>query len=453
MRVRRSVYAVLLTLPMTALAAPAAAQVRGSSGATAAADLFKEAMSLLEKKRYDEACPKFLQSYELDRTKPGGLYAYAECLAEAGKIASAAARYEAYIRAVDELPADRQAVHADRKIRAKEQITALAPDMPELTIVLHSYALPGTRITHNGEVISAEQLEKPRVVDPGEHRVTIEVPGAPPVEERLTLNKGEKRRFVAKSPQPPAEEPKPTASPPTPTETSGKNKGFDFSTAGTYAGFGVGAMGLVVGAVTGAMFISKKNSVEDGVCSKVLNANGERECTEHGLIAVGSGHALGTVSTIAFGLGLVGAATGTIFMLTAGDDDASLGKQPFSVWRAGGHGALGIGGAGLVLGAITGVMTFDEVGTVNEGCSKRSNGDITVRECGHQAFMAGHGGRAFGAVSTAAFITGAVGLAAGAGLLLLEPSDPERTASRRWFAVGPTSLSLNGMEIGVQGRW
>jgi hypothetical protein len=450
MRVRRLIHLVLMTLPIAALAAPAAAQVGGAQNEAGAAVLFEEAKKLLEQKNYDAACQKFLQSYELDRTKPGGLYAHAECLAEAGKVASAVARYREYVRVVDELPPDRRAKHEDRKDRAKEQMTALASDVPELTLVLHSQAPPGTRVTLDGEAIGAEQLDKPRAVDPGEHRVTSEVLGEPPLEERFTLQKGEKRRVVVKVPQPAAKVLKPVNSaPPSPPKTI-EGQGTDLSRAGAFAGFGVGAMGLVVGAVTGAIVISKKGAVDNGGCPEDYG-DGTRGCTEAGLADAASGQALGTVSTIAFGLGLAGAVTGTIFKLTTGDD-ASSGERPFSVWRASGYGALGVGGAGLVLGAITGAMALGNAGTV-ESCNDGSRGGIAVRECSEEAFNAGHGGQALGAVSTGAFIAGAVGLAAGAGLLLLEPSEPERAASRRWVALGPTSLSLERMELGVQGRW
>ncbi|NUQ78564.1 MAG: hypothetical protein HUU21_33975 [Polyangiaceae bacterium] len=448
MRVRRPIHVVVLTLSIATLATPAAAQVGGGQNEASAAALFQEAMNLFEKKQFDETCPKFLQSYELDRTKPGGLYANAECLAEAGKIASAVARYGEYVRAVDELPPERQAVHNDRKARAKEQITALGPDVPELTISLHSLTHLGTRVTHNGEALTTEQLDKPRVVDPGEHRVTSEAPGAPPVEERFTLQKGEKRRVVLKGFKPSANVSNPVDNAaPNPPKTS-ESRGFDFSTAGTYAGFGVGAMGLVVGTVTGAIAISKKGLFESE-CS--VQNDVVISCTDNGFMVWGSGQALQTVSIMAFGFGLAGAVTGTVFKLTTGDGEA---KQPFNVWRLGGYGALGAGGAGLVLGAITGAMALGKRGTVYEGCGYGTRAGVPVRECDEEAFKAAHSGQAFGAVSTGAFIAGGVGLALGAGLLLFEPTPSESVwTDKNLFAIGPTSLSLNGMEIGVQGRW
>lgn len=450
MRVRRPIHVVVLTLSIATLATPAAAQVGGGQNEASAAALFQEAMNLFEKKQFDEACPKFLQSYELDRTKPGGLYANAECLAEAGKIASAVARYGEYVRAVDELPPERQAVHNDRKARAKEQITALGPDVPELTISLHSLTHLGTRVTHNGEALTTEQLDKPRVVDPGEHRVTSEAPGAPPVEERFTLQKGEKRRVVLKGFKPSANVSNPVDNAaPNPPKTS-ESRGFDFSTAGTYAGFGVGAMGLAIGAVAGGIVITKKSAVDNGGCPEDYG-DGSRGCTEAGLGDAAAGQALGTVSTIAFGLGIAGAVTGTIFMLTMRDDEA---ERPFNVWRLGGYGALGAGGAGLVLGAITGAMALGEAGTVDGACKEGSLTGKPVRECDAEAFKAAHSGQALGAVSTGAFIAGGVGLALGAGLLLFEPTPSESVwTDKALFAIGPTSLSLNGMEIGVQGRW
>jgi len=237
--------------------------------------------------------------------------------------------------------------------------------------------------------------------------------------------------------------------PPTPPVREGGPS--DALRAGAYAGFGVGAMGLVVGAVTGAIVLSTKDAV-DVECSE-LYSDGTRGCTEDGLAGVASGRALGTVSTIAFGVGLAGVAAGTVMTLAQGGDEASPGNRPFSVWQAGGYGAIGAGGAGLVLGAITGVMVLGRKGAVDEGCIDGSRDGEFARECNDEAFQAGKSAQALGTLSTVAFGVGAVGLAAGAGLLLLEPSEPERKAARRWVAIGPTSLSLERMEIGVQGRW
>jgi hypothetical protein len=441
MRERRLIHVVLLTLPIAALAVPAAAQVGGGPNEAGAAALFEEAKKLLEKKQYSEACPKFLQSYEFDRTKPGALYAHAECLVEAGKIGSAVSRYEEYVRVVDELPPGRRAKHYDRKARAKAQMTALEPDVPELTIVVPSSAPPGTRVVHNGEALGPELLNRSRRIDPGEHLVMTEVPGEPPVEERLTLRKGEKRTVMINVRR--------VVAPPTPPVREGGPS--DALRAGAYAGFGVGAMGLVVGAVTGAIVFSTKDTV-DAECSE-LYSDGTRGCTEDELADVASGRALGTVSIIAFGVGLAGAAAGTVMTLARGNEEATPGSRPYSLWRAGGYGALGAGGAGLVLGAITGVMVLGRKGAVDEGCDG-PRGIEFARECNTtEAFQAGKGAQALGTLSTVAFGVGAVGLAAGAGLLFLEPSEPERTAARRWVAIGPTSLSLDRMEIGVQGRW
>src|SRR5688572_11567771 len=93
MALLRCVRALILVLPVMATAAPAWAQVTAQSNEAKAVELFEEAITLLGQKQYEAACPKFLQSYELDRAKPGSLYALAECYAEAGKVASAVGRY------------------------------------------------------------------------------------------------------------------------------------------------------------------------------------------------------------------------------------------------------------------------------------------------------------------------------------------------------------------------
>src|SRR5690349_6731302 len=98
----------LLAAPLWLYPATAAAQD------VAAADaLFNKAVADMDAGRYDVACPALVESQRLD-PRPGTLFAVAACNVKAGKIATASAFYDDYLRAVGDLPGTARAKHADR---------------------------------------------------------------------------------------------------------------------------------------------------------------------------------------------------------------------------------------------------------------------------------------------------------------------------------------------------
>lgn len=103
-----------------------------------------------------------------------------------------------------------------------------------------------------------------------------------------------------------------------------------------------------------------------------------------------------------------------------------------SSWRTGSYVALGVGGAGLVLGTVTGLLAMGKKSDLEKVCSGghcpiASQGDID--SLGTMTTL-----------STVGFIVGGVGVASGVGLFVLSPKPGASTAVR----VGPSSVSLVG---------
>lgn len=108
--------------------------------------------------------------------------------------------------------------------------------------------------------------------------------------------------------------------------------------------------------------------------------------------------------------------------------------------------ALGLGAVGVGVGVITGAMSSSAVSDIKSRCE----GNQCLRSDAPAADRA----ETLGNVSTAAFILGGVGLAAGAALLILRPGDDDggapasagsaRAAPRLTLGVGPGSLHLGG---------
>lgn len=95
--------------------------------------------------------------------------------------------------------------------------------------------------------------------------------------------------------------------------------------------------------------------------------------------------------------------------------------------RAIGWTAIALGGASLALGAAAGAVAIDADATVREDCGPRFDA------CSREGFDAASRGETWAAASTVAFVIGAVGVAAGATVLVLEPSPQGAAGARlRW---------------------
>ena len=131
MTVAKRSFSVALVLAAI-VAAPEMA--RAAEPAHAQADaLFREGRTLLDTKKYDEACPKLAASH---KREPGGgtVLALAICLEKQGKIASAYVRYQEAVSFA------KKAGRKDRLDVAEPRIAELAPRLPYLKITLSSGA-------------------------------------------------------------------------------------------------------------------------------------------------------------------------------------------------------------------------------------------------------------------------------------------------------------------------
>ena len=114
----------------------------------------------------------------------------------------------------------------------------------------------------------------------------------------------------------------------------------------------------------------------------------------------------------------------------------AAGEEPSSRSFLGPAVAFGVGGAGLLVGAITGGLSLGVVGDIRSRCS-----DDLV--CSRSVKSRVEEGKTFAYVSTVAFALAGTGAAVGVVLLLLpgrEKGEPTRTA----ITVGPGFLSLKG---------
>jgi hypothetical protein len=154
-------------------------------------------------------------------------------------------------------------------------------------------------------------------IDPGEHVVVTRDPAGNETRATVTVAAGEAVRLelrvpeAALAPAPPAV-PTPvvlpsrllTAAPPVAAdEPSSPLRSW------AWIAGGIGVSGVVVGSIAGGVALAKKGEVSD-------HCRGE-ECNSTGKRAADAGQSAATVSTVAFGVGLVGLGTSLLLLLTS----------------------------------------------------------------------------------------------------------------------------------------
>ncbi len=232
---------------------------------------------------------------------------------------------------------------------------ALAGRVPSLKLVI-SGADPSAvlSVTVDGKPVPAGLIGVPRKANPGGHAVVVKADGYETVKQIVQLKEGEQHDVpiaLRKTGEPPATVPPapgpgapPEPSPGSETGTAPTPVGGDASEQPSsgglsplvWVGFGVGAAGLAVGAITGAVAAGKASDLRDR-CPDDSCPRAETEDDYD------STYTMAHVSTVGFVVGGAGAALGLVALFAfSGDDEpdtATITVQP-SI----GLGTLGITG-------------------------------------------------------------------------------------------------------------
>jgi hypothetical protein len=228
--------------------------------------------------------------------------------------------------------------------------------VPRISLVLPDTAPKGTVVTKDGVALQREALKEPLLVDPGEHVFVTQAPGATPVEQKTTIQKGEQQRFelvvgAATADSAGPEQPLPAPRTPEPDTDDGSDgpppgEGGDAGvveggsssqrTWGWVIG-GVGVAGVAVGAVTGAVVLSEKNVIdshcpEHDTCDPAAMDEVDR--------AKARADKFGTIATIGFAAGLSLVTVGAVLLLTAPSKPAASSRLVPVVAAAPRQGAL-----------------------------------------------------------------------------------------------------------------
>lgn len=299
--------------------------------------LFDKAVADLEARKYDSACPAFAESHRLD-PRAGTVFALAECEAGWGRLASAVAHYSDYLALVSRMTGAEHARHLDRSKTAEQQVAALRPRVPQLSLVLPPSAPKGTIVKRDDVTLSEVSLGISLPIDPGSHTVTTQVPGGAERKQTVEIAAGERKRVELEiEPAGPGASPANAAAGQLLAGPPDAPWGRDRTWA--YLAGGIGVAGLAVGSVTGLMTLSKKK-VADDHCVGAL-------CDQQGLDATEDGKRLGNISTVGFGIGIAGLAAGLVLWVTAPKNDAppsALRSVRPTAFAGSGVGSVGLQG-------------------------------------------------------------------------------------------------------------
>lgn len=201
--------ACLNILNVLTAAGPALAQDRpASSGksaapaqktpnpSTRAAALYERAMTKMMVGVYDRACDDFGESYRLD-PQPATLFALAECEAYAGRSATAAKRYEQYVRVFARMPNEWKALQNGRDQVAAQRAVELRAQSSQVTIALPPTLPAGTTVELDGTTLSIgeDNTIEDVPIDPGEHSVRIASQSGDQNERMFSISLREHKRL------------------------------------------------------------------------------------------------------------------------------------------------------------------------------------------------------------------------------------------------------------------
>ncbi len=224
---------------------PIKASAQDFATRAAARKLGEEAIALFEKKQYAEALEKFNLAEQLVPAPTLGLRA-ARCLVQLGRFVEASERYLEVTRL--EVPRT-QMTSAFRKAQTDALIERedLVPLIPTLTINVTGPVGSGITVLVDGEQIPTALVGQKRLIDPGVHEVEVRRKDTS-VKKKLDVVVKRNETMELKLP------PLPDAKGPEPDPVY---------RALAWTGIGLGASGMIVFAVSGAIAVSKERELID----------------------------------------------------------------------------------------------------------------------------------------------------------------------------------------------
>ncbi len=316
-------------------AGSAEAPPEATSVADKARNLFREGRTLAASGKYDEACPKFEDSMELD-AGIGTEFNLADCWEHTGHLKKAQAMF---VRVAD---AAHEKGQADREQVARERAQSLDEKLPKIGVEAKDI-VDGLDVSIDGQTIDRTHWAAGERVDPGPHEIRASAPHKAPWSLRVdvsaagstlvvTVPKLEDDRSTtpaANAQEKDREEPKPAPLQEQPAEESRPAGPNPIAKILLLSGAGAG----VLLAATGFAVYRLSNDNAKGVCPSSVGCTPDDVQRHSGFVddaALGRG--IGYLGLGITGAALIGLSVVTITSSSTGREarpSASLAASPF----------------------------------------------------------------------------------------------------------------------------
>lgn len=289
---RRRRYAVILAgllCPSLSIGTYAEAQPQADDRTRAAArQLAQDGAAAFEQGEFEKARALLRRASSL-YPAPTITLMEARALQRLGRFVEAAERYEDARRTT--MASDSSSAFADAIAAADEELGQLRPKIPLLTIVVQNsgQALDNVEVRLDGRVVPVALIGVRQPVDPGVHRVVVKKGDKVISERALELAEGQSDVITL--------------------DASGHIAEDDNSESTPWAwiALGVGGAGLATGAIAGLVMLDKQSTLDD-VCTPT--------CPESSQDDLDGFRTARTVSFIGYGVGIVGVGVGAALLLT-----------------------------------------------------------------------------------------------------------------------------------------
>lgn len=302
----------------------------------AARALFDEGRTLMDEKKFPQACAKFEASQKIG-PKASTALNLGVCYDKIQKFATAWSTFGTAATLA------KREGHAEREKYAREQMAAMEEKLAKLTIHVGN-SVAGLQVMLDDKPVIEAMYGTALPIDPGPHKLSATAPGKKPWSKEIvvpaekaslteTIPMLEDSEAVTPTPIPtptptPAQEttPQPPVQPPPPPARSG-------TSPLVYIGFSLGGAGVVIGTITGIVAIANTSSIKDNCSDDDLCPSTERE-------NIDDAELVANVSNVAFAAGAVGVVVGVIGLFVGGDDR----PEQASIEPIVGPGYLGVSG-------------------------------------------------------------------------------------------------------------
>lgn len=323
------------TLAGPAIAQPTKAEIEAAK---------KEAVALADKgvdafraQKYEDAIAAFTRADQRFHVPKFLLY-IARSQVKLGRLLAAKATYQSIVD--EKLPPYAPEEFFTAQADAKKELVELENKIPTVRIEVNG--LPAGQaplVTLDGTALPPADLGRPLARDPGAHTIVVTAAGRPQITRTVNLRESGSESVILEMGMTAPPVPAATGTSATVTATATADtaptpsegpKGGGIPTL-TIAAWGVGAAGLVAGAVMGGLALSKHGD---------YNAQPTREALDQGRL-------FSLVADIGFGTAVAGAAAGTIYWLvTRPKSDSTSPPAKGGVFLAP---AVGTAGGGAVV--------------------------------------------------------------------------------------------------------